>query len=132
VALLGGHIDLKFGPPSEGITNLRAGKTRGLGVQADKRAPGLAEIPTLREMGYNVLVVTATRTIWGPPNMPQSIVDIYSKAIERSTKDPDFIQMVEGAFVSKVEFRPGPKVLEAARNMDKDLGPLLTQFYKEN
>lgn len=64
--------------------------------------------------------------------MPQNIVNILSKAIERSTKDPEFIKMVEETFVSKVEFRPGPKVMEAAKNFDKQLGPGLTEFYKEN
>ena len=132
IALLGGHIDIKFGPPSEGVTNLRAGKTRGLAIQNDKRLPGLPDVPTIKECGYDALLVMATRTIWGPPNMPQNILNILSKAIEKSTKDPEFVKTVEETFVSKVEFRPGPKVMEAAKNMDKKLGAPLTEFYKSN
>jgi tripartite-type tricarboxylate transporter receptor subunit TctC len=132
VALLGGHIDVKFGSPSEAVGNIRAGKTRGLAVQADSRIPGLADVPTVKESGYDVLLVTATRTIWGPPNLPQNIVNVLSEAIEKSTKDPEFVKMVEETFINKIVFRRGPEVMEAARNMDKQLGPLLAEYYREN
>jgi len=75
------------------------------------------------------MTVAATQSIWGPPNMPQNIVNIFIKAIERATRDPEFMKMVEETFLSKVEFRPGPKMMEVATGFDKQLGPKLAEFY---
>jgi tripartite-type tricarboxylate transporter receptor subunit TctC len=130
VALLGGHIDLHMGIASEAMPMLLAGKVRGLAFQTDKRQPLLPNVPTFKEMGHEVIKVTATRSIWGPPNMPNNIIDIYSRAIEKSTKDPEFVKPVEETFVHTVEFRPGSKMLDAVREFDKQIGPRLAEFSK--
>jgi tripartite-type tricarboxylate transporter receptor subunit TctC len=129
VALLGGHIDFRVCVIADGAAMLHAGKTRGLAVQTEKRLPRLPDVPTLKELGYDVMTVTATQSIWGPPNMPQNIVNIFSKAIEKATKDPEFVKTVEETFLSKAEFRPGPKMTEVARDFDKQLGPKMAEFY---
>jgi tripartite-type tricarboxylate transporter receptor subunit TctC len=131
VALLGGHIDFRFCVASEAITMLRAGKTRGLAIQTEKRLPLIPEVPTFKEMGHDVMNVTATRSIWGPPNMPKNLVDLYARAIEKSTKDPEFLKTVEETFVSKVEFRPGPKMMEVVKGFEKQLGAKLAEFYSK-
>ena len=48
VALLGGHIDIRFCTPAEAITMIRAGKTRGLAVQAEKNIQGYLMCPPLK------------------------------------------------------------------------------------
>ncbi len=131
VALLGGHIDFRFCSISEAITMLRAGKTRGLATQTETRLPHVPDVPTFKEMGHDVMNMTATRSIWAPPNMPKNLVDIYERAIEKSTKDPEYIKMVEEVFGCKVEFRPGPKVLEVVRGFEKQLGVKLAEFYSK-
>ena len=132
VALLGGHIDFRFCVPSEAITMLRAGKTRGLAIQTEKRLASIPEVPTFKEMGHDVRTVTATRAIWGPPNMSRDIVDLYSRAIEKSTKDPEFVTMAENTFVSTAEFWPGSKVIESIKAADLWQAPKLTDFYSKN
>lgn len=131
VAMLGGHVDWRFCVPSEAITMISAGKTRGLAVQTEKRLPLFPNVPTFKEMGHDVMTVTATRSIWGPPNMPKNITDIYSRAIEKATRDPEFVKTVEETLGSKVEFRPGPKMLEVVRGFDKQLGEKLAEFYSK-
>lgn len=128
VALIGGHIDMHMGIASEAMPMLLAGKVRGLAIQTEKRLPQLPNVPTFKEMGHDVLKITATRSIWGPPNMPKNIVDIYSKAIEKATKDPEFVKTVEETYVHTVEFRTGSKMLDPIREYDKQLGPRLAQF----
>jgi tripartite-type tricarboxylate transporter receptor subunit TctC len=130
VALLGGHIDMHMGIASEAMTMLQAGKVRGLAIQTDKRLPQLPNVPTFKEMGHDVLKITATRSIWGPPNMPKNIIDIYSKAIEKATKDPEFAKPVEEIYVHTVEFRPPSKMLDAIKEYDRQIGPRLAEFNK--
>jgi putative tricarboxylic transport membrane protein len=133
IALLGGHIDLRLCVPSEAITMLQAGKTRGLAVQVENRLPSLPDVPTFKDLGYHdVMTIVSTQSIWGPANLPQNIVNTLSKGIEKATKDPEFRKTMEETFVSKVEFRSGPKMTETTRNLDKQLGPLLIQFYQDN
>ena len=110
---------------------ISAGKNRGLAVQTEKRLPLFPNVPTFKEMGHDVMTVTATRSIWGPPNMPKNITDIYSRAIEKATRDPEFVKAVEETLGSKVEFRPGPKMLEVVREFDKQLGEKLAEFYSK-
>jgi tripartite-type tricarboxylate transporter receptor subunit TctC len=128
VALLGGHIDLHMGIASEAMPMLQAGKLRGLAIQTDKRLSQLPNVPTFKEMGHDVMKVTATRSIWGPPNMPKNIIDIYSKAIEKSIQDPEFVKPVEETFVHTVEFRPPSKMRDVVREFDKQFGPRLAEF----
>ncbi|MFH1743333.1 MAG: tripartite tricarboxylate transporter substrate binding protein, partial [bacterium] len=54
-ALLGGHIDLAFGNPSEVIEMVKAKKVRILGVLTEKRLTAVPDWPTLKEQGYNVV-----------------------------------------------------------------------------
>jgi tripartite-type tricarboxylate transporter receptor subunit TctC len=131
IALLGGHIDIQVCSPSETITMIRAGKTRGIAMQTEKRHPALPEVPTFKEMGLEVMGLAPTRSIWGPPNMPKNIVNIFVKAIERAVKDPEFVKAVEETFLNKVEFRSGPKMIEEGpKHLEKVLGSPLTEFYK--
>lgn len=129
VALLGGHIDFRVCVVADAAAMLQAGKTRGLGVQTEKRLPRLPDVPTLKELGYEVMTVMATQSIWAPPKMPQNIVNLFSRVIEEATRDPEFTKTVEETFLSKVEFRPGPKMMKVVRESDKQLGPKMAEFY---
>jgi hypothetical protein len=60
--------------------------------------------------------------------MPQNIIDIYSKAIEKSIQDPEFVKPVEETFVHTVEFRPPSKMRDVVREFDKQFGPRLAEF----
>ena len=132
VALLGGHIDIRFCAPMEAITMIRAGKTKGLAIQTEKRHPGIPEVPTFKELGYDVMTLTATRSIWGPPNMQKNIVDIYMKAIEKATRDSEFMKAAEEMFLAKVEFRSGQKMREeGVMKLEKQLRIPLTEFYSK-
>lgn len=131
VALLGGHIDFRFTTGlSNSITFLRAGKTRGLAMQTEKRLSLIPDVPTFKEMGHDVMTVSATRSIWGPPNMPKNLVEIYTRAIEKATNDPEFKKSLEEDLAEHVDFRPPSKMLEAIRGFEKQLGPKLAEFYK--
>ena len=130
IALLGGHVDFRICQAPEAITMIRAGKTRGLCVNSDKRLKALPDVPTFKELGLVKEGLTYSTTIWGPPNMPQDIVDILTKAIERGTQNPDFIKLAEDELLYKVEYWPPDKVRENLRNFDKKYGPRMAEAYK--
>ena len=131
-ALLGGHIDIRFCTAGEAITMIRAGKVRGIANQTQQRDPGLPDVPTFKELGYDVMTLTATRSLWGPPKMPKNIVDIYVKAIRKATKDPEFVKTVQETFLNHVNFWTGQEMLQkGVLTLEKQLAQPLTEFFRK-
>ena len=124
IALLGGHVDIRYCIPAESIAMIRAGKTRGLAIASDKRLPALPDVPTFKELGIGDSI-PLSRALWGPPNLPQNIVDIFSRAMEKASKDPEYIKLVEETLLYTVDFYPGSRVMEETRKFDDRFGPKL-------
>jgi tripartite-type tricarboxylate transporter receptor subunit TctC len=130
VAVLGGHIDFRVCQPTEAINMIRAGKTRGLAVSADRRMEALPDVPTFKELGIGPTIILP-RSIWGPLNLPAEIVSTTSKAVEKAAKDPKFVKVIQEELLYTVEYRPAKKVLEEGVNFDKEWGELLKASYKK-
>ncbi len=128
-ALLGGHISFRVCQPTEAITMIRAGKTRGLAVSTEKRMEALPDVPTFKELGIGDSIIL-TRSIWGPPKLPKEIVDVLTRAIERASKDPEYIKVAQDQLLYEVEYRPPHKLLDELRNFDKRYGARLAEAYK--
>lgn len=79
--LLGGQIDLTFADYAVGLSQIRGGKIRGLGVTTPKRSQAAPEIPAIGEVvpGFDV-------TVWAgmaaPAGTPRPIVEQLWKAAE--------------------------------------------------
>ena len=54
-AILGGHVDVALGNPNELAGYVEAGKLTPLAVFSDERVPGFKDVPTMKEVGYNVV-----------------------------------------------------------------------------
>jgi putative tricarboxylic transport membrane protein len=84
-ALLGGHIEVQFGNPSEVLPLIKSGDVRPIAVSSAERLPALADVPTIKESGYNV-VLTQLRGFVMPSEAPDDAVtywaDIIKKALE--------------------------------------------------
>ncbi|HUQ27723.1 MAG TPA: tripartite tricarboxylate transporter substrate binding protein [Usitatibacter sp.] len=69
-ALLGGHVDIMVIEPQEAGEQVRAGKLRVLAQLTDKRLPGYADVPTLKEAGFDVQSTPQIRAVVAPPEQP--------------------------------------------------------------
>ena len=69
-------------------------KARVLAVAMDKRHPKFPEVPTFKELGYD-LVGGAYRGIAVPKSTPDHIKQALSDLIGKINKDPEFIKMME-------------------------------------
>jgi len=128
-ALLGGHIDFRVCQHTEAISMIRAGKTKGIAISSDKRMEILPNVPTFKELGIGESIIL-TRSIWGPPQLPSSIVNILAAAIAKGIKDPEFIKVAEQGLFYKTEFRLGPRMIEELEKFDKTFGPQLAALYE--
>lgn len=91
-ALVGGHIDV-VGDAGWG-TMARAGRARMLAVMTKERLPGWPNVPTLRELGYDITALSMLG-IGGPKGMDPAIVRTLHDAFRKASKDPAFIKMLE-------------------------------------
>lgn len=89
-ALLGGHVDF-ISATSTILPFIQNGQVRPLAVGGAERSPDLPDVPTLRERGYDVEMLSPLG-IGGPAGMNPEIVALLDKAIGDSVKDPAFVE----------------------------------------
>ena len=99
--LLGGQIDLTFADYAVGLSQIRGGKIRGLGVTTPKRSQAAPEIPAIAEVlpGFDV-------TVWAgmaaPGGTPRPIVEQLWGAAERALGSAE-VRKALGAMSFNVE-----------------------------
>lgn len=95
-ALLGGHIMAATMNASEAVQFVDAGKLRVLAVMSKKRYPDLTNVPTFKELGYNV-VSGSSRGISAPPGVPDKIIQKLVSDFKKAANDPEFIEKAKKA-----------------------------------
>lgn len=88
--LLSRSIDVGSFNMSEGQALLRDNTLRALVQGGPERWAGTAEVPTMKEQGFDV-VGGSTRGLIAPPNLPPAIRDAYRAAVAAANADPDWI-----------------------------------------
>lgn len=86
--LIAGRLDVIFAPLPEILPFTRTGQVRALGVTRPERMPSVPELPTIAETvpGYDF---SGWIGIFGPPNLPQPIVQRVSAAITEAVARPE-------------------------------------------
>ena len=112
-ALLGGHVDYRICVVTEAISNIRAGKTKGLALSYHKRLPELPDVPTFKELGLMDISYLLTFDLLGPTRMPANLVSILAGALEKAVKDPDYIQ-----FCQRIAYQP---IFKDTRGVKEDM-----------
>ena len=108
-ALLGKHADFSLMGPGEVIGQLKAGQLKALGIMADNRIETLPDVPTLKELGHNVVSGT-WRGIAVPKGTPKEIVDTLDAAIKKVTESEDFKEFMNNStfgvqYLSQEDFK---------------------------
>jgi tripartite-type tricarboxylate transporter receptor subunit TctC len=88
-ALLGGHIEAVVIPPSVIWGHVQAGKLRLLALFERERVATIAEVPTFKELGYDI-VVSESVVLFGPKELPEDIVQILATAFNAAIKTESF------------------------------------------
>lgn len=88
-SLLGGHVDLEFGPASEWAPLYKAGKVSVLGVSTEERDPRFPNIPTFKEQGFDV-VMSAVHWIAAPAGTPDPIINFLAEAFKKAFSEKGF------------------------------------------
>lgn len=80
--VLGGHVDIGASVPSTIKGSIEAGLIRALAVCSEERVPSLPDTPTMKELGYDI-VLPAWYTIFAYKDVPEDRIEfIQNKFIE--------------------------------------------------
>jgi tripartite-type tricarboxylate transporter receptor subunit TctC len=92
-AILGGHIDLTDSNLTQ-KGKVEAGQLKFLAIATEKRSPEIPNVPTLKELGINV-VYAVERGIVAPKGTPAGILVRLETACAQATKDPAFAESMK-------------------------------------
>ena len=87
-ALLGSHVNAVIANYSEVSTQLQQGKLRALAVGSRERLEALKDVPTLAELGYQMVDGTIWFGFVAPAGTPRDAVQRLNADIQRALKVP--------------------------------------------
>jgi tripartite-type tricarboxylate transporter receptor subunit TctC len=89
-SLLGGQVDAALQLPAALAGNVKAGQMRLLTALTAQRDPAFPDVPTARELGYDV-ALEAWRGIAVPKGTPPATIAMLEAAIRKTVASADFI-----------------------------------------
>jgi tripartite-type tricarboxylate transporter receptor subunit TctC len=125
-ALLGGHIDAISAPPSEWKSLYDAGSLDALLICREKRVPSLPQIPTSKELGFNI-EQTSMYMMGAPGGTPDPIVNFLSGAFKKGIAEPAFINGAAKIGVTASWISP-EESLKIWKRMDQDFQLIIKKF----
>ncbi|HEV8585965.1 MAG TPA: tripartite tricarboxylate transporter substrate binding protein [Methylomirabilota bacterium] len=108
-AVLGSHAQLWASPPALAIPHIKAGKMRPLATFGATRLASLPEVPTLKELGYDIEYYLWAG-LFAPKGVPPAIITTLRDATKKAVQDPEFKAAAEKvqtpiAYMDADEFR---------------------------
>ena len=127
-AILGGHVDLTDSNLTQ-KGKVEAGQLKFLAIATEKRHPEMPSVPTLKELGVNV-VYDVNRGIMVPKGTPAEVIGKLGSSCAAAAKEPEFAQAMklQGTDVRYMDRNAYASWLkqndDLNRNLAKDLGLL--------
>ena len=107
---------------------MKAGKLRALACFGGQRAPALPDVPTMKELGYNVEFHLWVG-MFAPKDTPAQVVTTMRDASKKAAADPKFVEAMKNlgqdvAYLDQPEFRTfwdadAQRVEDAVRQIGK-------------
>ena len=120
-AILGGHIDLTDGNLTQ-KGKVDAAQLKFLAIATEKRSAELPNVPTLKELGYNV-VYSVSRGLLAPKGTPADVLAKLESACGQAAKDPGFADSMkkQGTDVRYLDRKGYADFLKQNDALNKDL-----------
>jgi tripartite-type tricarboxylate transporter receptor subunit TctC len=120
-AILGSHIDLTDGNLTQ-KGKVDAGQLRFLAIGTEKRSPEIPNVPTFKELGFNVLYAVS-RGVMAPKGTPDDVLVKLESACGQAAKDPAFAESMklQGTDVRYLGRKPFASFLVENDKLNKDI-----------
>jgi len=88
-AVLGKHAAMWNSPPAVAAPHLATGKVRALAHYGAKRLPDFPDVPTMKELGYDIEYYLWTG-MFAPKGVPADILKTIGATVAKAVEDPEF------------------------------------------
>ena len=124
--LLSGETQVLSTGLGEALEQHKAGQVRILAITAEERASAAPNIPTLKELGYDVSFVN-WRGFFGPPGLSQNEVANYAKVLENMYETPAW-EKVRNRNGWENLYKPGQEFYTFLKAQEKVIGKLMREL----
>lgn len=94
-AIVGGQTDSGGNHPSEVISHIKAKRLIPIAVALEQRDPAIPDVPTFKELGYNVVTVGSVKGVAAPKGTPPEAIRYLAERFKKLCDDPEFIQAMK-------------------------------------
>lgn len=102
------------------------GQMRALAIAARERDPAIPDVPTFKELGYDV-VSERYRLLAGPAGLPKEVVDYWANVCEKVTQNPEFRSEME-KLGQPPAFRGPEQTKASVEEMQNNMQTLITKY----
>jgi len=127
-AILGGHVDVALGNPNELFGYVESGKLVPLAVFSDNRIPALKNVPTMKEVGHNV-VSRSARGVVAPAGISKNEEQFYVNMMKKITESKGWKEYADKNLMT-VRFLGGADYAKYLAKEREDLTALLKSIGK--
>ena len=106
-ALLSGAINLGGINVAANRKHIEGGSVKAFAIAAEKRSPFLPDLPTLKELGVD-MVYALDRGIVAPLGTPKAAIDYWAGVIEKATQDAELQKAIAAKGTDLVFVGPKP------------------------
>lgn len=93
-AVIGGHVDFTVVTTGDLLPFLKSGEVRILAAAGDKRMPEAPDAPTLKELGYDIAIVSWLG-LAAPAGVPKDKLTVLREAFKKAAADPEFLNTMK-------------------------------------
>jgi tripartite-type tricarboxylate transporter receptor subunit TctC len=107
-AVLGGNVNFFMSPTSIALSQIKAGKVRPLAVSSAQRVKALPDVPTFKELGYD-LEYYFWVGIFAPKGTPETAIKVLRDGLDKAAHAKEFVDTIaslgqELAYMDQPEF----------------------------
>jgi tripartite-type tricarboxylate transporter receptor subunit TctC len=95
-AVLGNHAQMWVSPTGISTPHIKTGKLRALATFSATRHPRFPDVPTMKELGYDIEYYYWTG-LFAPKNVPPAVVKALRDAVRQAIQDPEFKNPIDKA-----------------------------------
>lgn len=94
-AIVGGQTDCGGNHPSEIISHIKARRLIPIAVALEQRDSSIPDVPTFKELGYNVVTVGSVKGVAAPKGTPPDVVAYLEDRFKKICEDPEFVKSMK-------------------------------------
>jgi tripartite-type tricarboxylate transporter receptor subunit TctC len=122
--LAGGHVDFSGAHPSEILPHVKASRIRALAVAFEKRDPSVADIPTFKEQGYDVVTAGSVKGVAVPKGTPKEVIAYLEKKFKDISEDAEFNKIMKD-LAQPVMYQGGEEYMVWAKQASEQYAQLI-------